>query len=134
MLTAITLSRDDAGRPYILTADRDEHIRVSRGLPAQAHVIEAYCLGHAHFISRLCVPPRRPDVLVSGGGDNELFVWRWRTGMLLSRVDLLARVRAVVPGVAKIAVAGLHACSLRVGGQGDSNRQEICQVIVFCER
>lgn len=32
------------GRNYIITADRDEHIRISRGIP-QSHIIEGFCLG-----------------------------------------------------------------------------------------
>ncbi|KAJ4296018.1 tRNA (guanine-N(7)-)-methyltransferase non-catalytic subunit trm82 [Collariella sp. IMI 366227] len=57
MLTAICVGTEDVLTPigekktreYILTADRDEHIRVSRGMP-QAHIIENFCLGHEDFI------------------------------------------------------------------------------------
>lgn len=68
------LTPDGKPRSYILTADRDEHIRISRG-PPQAHVIESYCLGHKEFVSKLCLPS--PDVLVSGGGDDDIFIWDW---------------------------------------------------------
>ncbi|KAJ5758207.1 uncharacterized protein N7511_006901 [Penicillium nucicola] len=74
-------------RSYILTADRDEHIRVSRGHP-QAHVIEQYCFGHTSFISKLCIPSWAPNVLISGGGDKHLFVWNWAEGQVLQKVTL----------------------------------------------
>ena len=74
-------------RSYILTCDRDEHIRVSRGLP-QAHVIENYCLGHSDFISKLCVPPWNQKLLISGGGDDHLFVWDWLSGIIIEKIDL----------------------------------------------
>lgn len=74
-------------RNYILTADRDEHIRVSRGVP-QAHVIEQFCFGHTSFVSSLCVPSFEPKVLVSGGGDNYLLVWDWLQNQILQKVQL----------------------------------------------
>ncbi|TAQ89808.1 hypothetical protein B7494_g1896 [Chlorociboria aeruginascens] len=86
MLTDIVLADLD-GRDYIITADRDEHIRISRGIP-QAYVIEAFCLGHGEFVSRLCIPKERPDLLISGGGDNALFLWSWATGRLISTISI----------------------------------------------
>ncbi|CAP93681.1 tRNA (guanine-N(7)-)-methyltransferase non-catalytic subunit trm82 [Penicillium rubens] len=74
-------------RSYILTADRDEHIRVSRGVP-QAHVIEQFCFGHTSFVSSLCVPSFEPKVLISGGGDNYLLVWDWLENQILQKVQL----------------------------------------------
>lgn len=108
MLTAVTTTVR-AGRPYIVTGDRDEHIRVSRGSPQQAHVIETFCLGHGDFVSRLCVPPGRPELLVSGGGDDALFVWDWFAGALLSKADLASLVQAVLPERAQLAVSMLRA-------------------------
>ncbi|KAK0654456.1 tRNA (guanine-N(7)-)-methyltransferase non-catalytic subunit trm82 [Lasiodiplodia hormozganensis] len=72
-------------RSYILTADRDEHIRISRGQP-QSHIIEGFCLGHKEFISKMCLAT--PQVLVSGGGDDHLFVWDWLKGKLLRKISL----------------------------------------------
>ena len=77
-------------REYIITSDRDEHIRVSRGLP-QAHVIENHCLGHKQFVNRLCLP--RDDILVSGGGDDYICAWDWVNGQLLGRFDVKTRVK-----------------------------------------
>ena len=74
-------------RSYILTADRDEHIRVSRGIP-QSHIIEGYCLGHSQFVSELCLINSRPDLLVSGGGDDFLLCWDWVKCEVRSRADL----------------------------------------------
>lgn len=88
-IVALTLPGPEGGvsRSYILTADRDEHIRVSRGIP-QAHVIEQHCLGHTSLISKLYVPPWAPHVLVSGGGDGHLFVWNWSEGRIHQTVPL----------------------------------------------
>jgi tRNA (guanine-N(7)-)-methyltransferase subunit TRM82 len=74
-------------RTFILTADRDEHIRVSRGIP-QAHVIEQFCFGHSSFVSKLCIPSWDPKVLISGGGDNYLLVWNWLENQILQKVQL----------------------------------------------
>ncbi|KAI0383817.1 hypothetical protein F5Y04DRAFT_21959 [Hypomontagnella monticulosa] len=122
MLTALTLATSSDGKPYIITGDRDEHIRVSRGVP-QAHVIEHYCLGHESFVAALCVPAARPEILVSGGGDDAVFVWDWKAGTLLRRVDVLGLVRGVLPDAGKVAVAQL--CSCEVEGR--------CYVLVICE-
>ncbi|KAG8527047.1 uncharacterized protein KY384_008476 [Bacidia gigantensis] len=74
-------------RNYILTSDRDEHIRISRGLP-QAHIIEGYCLGHTHFVSRMCLIPQKPRMLLSGGGDDFLILWDWPSGQIFQRIDI----------------------------------------------
>lgn len=74
-------------RNYLLTADRDEHIRVSRGVP-QAHVIEQFCFGHTSFVSNLCIPSWERKVLISGGGDNYLLVWDWLENQILQKVPL----------------------------------------------
>lgn len=74
-------------RTYIISADRDEHIRVSRGMP-QAHIIEGYCLGHTQFVSRLCIPGWDPQLLISGGGDDYLLVWDWLSNRVLHKIDL----------------------------------------------
>ncbi|KAI9727936.1 MAG: tRNA (guanine-N(7)-)-methyltransferase non-catalytic subunit trm82 [Chrysothrix sp. TS-e1954] len=103
-------------RHYILTADRDEHIRVSRA-PPQAHIIETYCLGHTQFVAKLCLV--REDLLVSGGGDEFLLVWDWVHGRLLSRIDLrgpCGEMRRQERWTGKIAVAGLWSLERAVGG------------------
>ncbi|KNG83952.1 tRNA (guanine-N(7)-)-methyltransferase subunit TRM82 [Aspergillus nomiae NRRL 13137] len=77
-----TVPQDDNSgqkRSYILTGDRDEHIRVSRY--PQAHIIEGYCLGHTAFITKLCIPKSAPEYLISGGGDDFLLVWKWAEGV-----------------------------------------------------
>lgn len=86
LLTDMALATSE-GRKYIITADRDEHIRVSRGMP-QAHIVEGFCLGHTEYITRLCVPGNWPHLLVSGGGDDEFFLWDWRNGQIVSKGDL----------------------------------------------
>ena len=82
-----TIPTEQGSRSYVLTSDRDEHIRVSRG-PPQVHIIENYCLGHTAFVSKLCIPASRPDILISGGGDGFLFVWNWLKGKMLQKVPL----------------------------------------------
>lgn len=115
------------GRNYIITADRDEHIRVSRGIP-QAHIIETFCLGHKEFVSRICVPEERSEILVSGGGDNDLFVWKWASGELLSHIDIERQVAEILHSVtAKVVISGIY--HTRQPGTGGS--EDI--IVVTCE-
>ena len=90
-LVHVTLHPEQSGsralRTYILTSDRDEHIRVSRGIP-QAHIIQGYCLEHTEFVSKLCVPCFNPRMLISGGGDDYLLVWDWLNGRVRQRLDI----------------------------------------------
>jgi tRNA (guanine-N(7)-)-methyltransferase subunit TRM82 len=90
MLTDIAYAKVD-GRSYILTADRDEHVRISRG-PPQGYIIEGFCHGHEEFVSRLCLTPS--GLLVSGGGDAHLFVWDWVNHKLLKKIPIRDEVLA----------------------------------------
>lgn len=89
VLTDLVTGRDrlNGDREYILTADRDEHIRVSRGVP-QAHIIINYCLGHTEFVSKLCVIPEHPQFLISGGGEPSLRVFDWLHGKSVAQANL----------------------------------------------
>lgn len=125
MLTDIVNVRVDT-RSYIITADRDEHIRVSRGIP-QAHIIEGFCFGHEAFINKLCLT--QSGKLVSGGGDPELYVWDWQNFKLLEKLPVLATVakhlksrsELAVGEVSKVAVSGIW----NVPGQDE--------ILVACE-
>ncbi|CAM4606074.1 unnamed protein product [Leuciscus chuanchicus] len=83
MLLDVTLSPDDK---YIITADRDEKIRVS--FRRSPYNIQAFCLGHREFVSALLVPAGHPDWLLSGSGDGTVKVWHYETGRRLHSVDL----------------------------------------------
>jgi tRNA (guanine-N(7)-)-methyltransferase subunit TRM82 len=94
-LVITTIIHEEAAerpRTYLLTSDRDEHIRISRG-PPQAFVIEGYCLGHHEFVNRLCLA--EPGLLVSGGGDDDLLVWDWLHTKLVNKVNISKAVHRV---------------------------------------
>ncbi|KFV50906.1 tRNA (guanine-N(7)-)-methyltransferase non-catalytic subunit WDR4, partial [Tyto alba] len=75
LLLDVALSPDDQ---YILTADRDEKIRVS--LAKAPHYIVSYCLGHKEFVSKILVIPNHPDLLLSASGDSTLRLWEYKSG------------------------------------------------------
>ncbi len=98
LLTDLIIAEGDiAGkrRKYILTADRDEHIRVSRG-PSQAHIIENYCLGHKEFVSKLTILPWQEDVLVTGSGEPKIKSFRWQKGELVGDLELSEIVQKAI--------------------------------------
>ncbi|XP_007945462.1 tRNA (guanine-N(7)-)-methyltransferase non-catalytic subunit WDR4 [Orycteropus afer afer] len=78
MLLDVVVSPDDR---YVLTADRDEKIRVSWS--AAPHSIESFCLGHTEFVSRIFVVPDHPELLLSTSGDGTLRLWDYRSGLEL---------------------------------------------------
>lgn len=104
LLTTFLLTPDEK---YIITADRDEHIRVS--WYPKGYVIERYCLGHekcvavllflpcyrsrvltdCRFVSAVHIPSFAPNTLVSGGGDPVLKLWDWMFGEQVAEVPML---------------------------------------------
>ncbi|KAI0793716.1 WD40-repeat-containing domain protein [Fomes fomentarius] len=91
MLTTFLLTPDEQ---YIITADRDEHIRVS-WFP-QGYAVERYCLGHEKFVSALHIPSFQHNVLVSGGGDPVLKVWDWMSGKVLADIPVSSVVEPYI--------------------------------------
>ncbi|TFY60518.1 hypothetical protein EVJ58_g5100 [Rhodofomes roseus] len=83
LLTSFLLTRDEK---YIVTADRDEHIRVS--WYPKGYVVERYCLGHEKFVSEIHIPHFAPEVLISGGGDPVLKMWDWMSGEVVADVPI----------------------------------------------
>ncbi|KAL1734036.1 FAD dependent oxidoreductase-domain-containing protein [Schizophyllum commune] len=91
LLTACILTHDER---YIITADRDEHIRVS--WYPQAYEIESFCLGNEKFVSALHIPASVPGRLISGGGDLVLRVWDWMTGTIVREIPVLDVVEPTI--------------------------------------
>lgn len=81
-------NRSDKVRRFLITTDRDEHIRISRG-PPQAHVIEGYCHGHKHFVSKACVLPWQPEILIAGSGAPSVRAYVWPEGRPMSDKNYL---------------------------------------------
>ena len=73
-------------KKYILTGDRDEHIRVSH-FP-KSYVIRNWLWGHNEFVSSMHIPEWDSSILISGGGDDFLCIWKWFDSKLLQKVEL----------------------------------------------
>lgn len=84
----ISTNKSAKRRRHIITADRDEHIRVSRG-PPQSHIIEAYCHGHKDFVTKVCQLPWQPEILVAGSGAPSVRTYIWPEGRPLSQSNHL---------------------------------------------
>ena len=125
-------------RGYVITADRDEHIRISRG-PPQNHIIEGYCLCHKEFISKICLVPGT-DLLVSGGGDDWIGVWDWQNFGLRKKIDLLGPVKASIASHSaadqpdNVAVSGIWIVPLRQDQPATGATTSELAVVVACEK
>lgn len=71
---------------YVITGDRDEHIRVTHY--PKTYVIKDWLFGHREFVSSLHIPEFDKSLLVSAGGDDFVAVWKWFDNKLLHKVDL----------------------------------------------
>jgi len=89
---------DNRSYKYLITADRDEKLRVSSW--PRCFNVESYCLGHTRFVSTLCLVTNPPEgsslssgeLMVSGGGDGALRLWHLRSGRLLHTLYLKKKV------------------------------------------
>jgi len=78
MLLDIAISKDGK---FVLTADRDEKIRVSR-FP-NSYNIHNFCLGHKEFVTSISLLPDIDgdrELLASGSGDGTVKVWDYLEG------------------------------------------------------
>jgi hypothetical protein len=67
MLLDIAFIRTDDRQAFVVTADRDEKIRLSRY--PNAYNIQGYCLGHTEFVSHVqCIDSRH---MLSASGDGK---------------------------------------------------------------
>lgn len=85
MLTSVVLTPPVDGKRLVVSADRDEHIRVS-SFP-DGYNIHCYCLGHTQFISTLLIT-EDGKALISAGGDDYLAFWDCQSGKLLKRCNM----------------------------------------------
>ncbi|CCD26973.1 Trm82p NDAI_0J00810 [Naumovozyma dairenensis CBS 421] len=86
MLTDVMMKKDpESGKQFIITSDRDEHIKVSHY--PQCFIIDKWLFGHEEFVSTLCDFLWDPRLLVSAGGDNYIFLWDWISGKSLFKFD-----------------------------------------------
>ncbi|KAJ1730998.1 hypothetical protein LPJ61_002749 [Coemansia biformis] len=73
-------------RPFVLTCDRDEKLRVSRY--PNAYNIQAFGLGHKEFVTSVATAQFAPDIAVTGAGDGTVRLWDIASGRLLQTVEL----------------------------------------------
>ncbi|KAH8928955.1 hypothetical protein BT69DRAFT_1276740 [Atractiella rhizophila] len=92
MLTCIKVGILD-GKQFIVTADRDEHVRVTEY--PRAERIRGWGFGHTKFVSSvLPLPPSTnqghdfPPLIISGGGDSFLLGFSPTSLELQSKVDI----------------------------------------------
>lgn len=85
MLTDVVMTKDTSGKRYIITSDRDEHIKISH-FP-QCFIVNKWLFGHTEFVSSLCSPQWKQNWLFSAGGDDLVFAWDWEAGKKLSQFD-----------------------------------------------
>lgn len=74
---------------YVITADRDEKVRVSRY--PNAYNIQSFCLGHTQIVSQvhtLKFLSESNPIVISGGGDGYLNLWQIVDGKCLQSIDL----------------------------------------------
>ncbi|KAG1860093.1 quinon protein alcohol dehydrogenase-like superfamily [Suillus subluteus] len=93
LLTTFLVTADGQ---YIMTANRDEHIRVS--WYPQGYTIKSYCLSHQKCEICFCNSYSfvSPGMLISGGGDSVLKLWDWMNGELLHDIDVFSAVQPFI--------------------------------------
>lgn len=85
MLSDVLVAEHE-GKQFILTGDRDEHIKVTHY--PKSYVVKHWLFGHHEFVSTLHSCNFGENILVSGGGDDYLMLWNWWTNEILARVEL----------------------------------------------
>lgn len=80
LLTNVEHLKDENDKQYLLSVDRDEHLKISH-LP-QSYILNKFIYGHKEFISAILV---HGSYLFSAGGDDFIMVSNWKTGEVLDK-------------------------------------------------
>ncbi|KAI8051263.1 WD40-repeat-containing domain protein [Syncephalis plumigaleata] len=88
MITDMVISPDNQ---YLLTADRDEKVRITK--TSNTSSVYAFLLGHTKFISALHIPSFAPHLVVSGGGDGYLMVWDYAQAKAVQSIPIALAAR-----------------------------------------
>lgn len=101
LLTTFCIAQSDSSY-FIISADRDEHIRVSHY--PDGYKIHSYCLGHKTFVTSLAICD---NILLSGSFGAELCLWDWYEGKLLDRIEttVVKPVHQIIVQKSKVVVA-----------------------------
>lgn len=108
MVLGVAVSANDK---FIISADRDEKIRVS--FYPNAYSIHSYCLGHTELVS--CLKLVSVNLLLSGSGDKTLRLWNFKDGIELSCFKISSKLKSSFVTVSKIAY---HDGLIAVIGEG----------------
>jgi tRNA (guanine-N(7)-)-methyltransferase subunit TRM82 len=81
LLVDVVAAELEDGQKFVITADRDEHIRVTQY--PKSWIIDRWLYGHYEFVSCILQLQDRRNLLVSGGGDKFICLWDWTLGKLL---------------------------------------------------
>ena len=77
MLTGLNVVSNDQQQQFILTADRDEKVRISY-FP-ETHIIHGYLLGHSSFISCMDAISNERSLCLTASGDGTSRLWDYQT-------------------------------------------------------
>mmetsp|Transcript_5243 Transcript_5243/g.11065 ORF Transcript_5243/g.11065 Transcript_5243/m.11065 type:complete len:527 (-) Transcript_5243:43-1623(-) len=77
MLTGLSVVSNDQQQQFILTADRDEKVRISY-FP-ETHIIHGYLLGHSSFISCMDAISNERSLCLTASGDGTSRLWDYQT-------------------------------------------------------
>lgn len=91
MLTDVHFKTDANGKRYLITTDRDEHIKVSH-FP-QSFIVDKWLFGHKEFVSSICSPAWKSNFLFSAGGDDSVFLWDWESGKKLREFNYAESIK-----------------------------------------
>jgi tRNA (guanine-N(7)-)-methyltransferase subunit TRM82 len=95
MLTGmqVVMSNTNAKQKFILTADRDEKVRVS--VFPETHIIHGYLLGHSAFISTMDAVSKIGDdersLCLTGSGDGTVRLWDYQSCKEVGMVPIVLR-------------------------------------------
>ncbi|XP_044009906.1 tRNA (guanine-N(7)-)-methyltransferase non-catalytic subunit wdr4, partial [Aphidius gifuensis] len=88
MLLDVLVTKDNK---YIITADRDEKIRVSKF--KNSYNIQSFCLGHTKFVSNICQLPHDSSIIASAGGDGFVKFWQYKNGQEMNSINYSDKIK-----------------------------------------